>query len=67
LLGLVLGIAGGLKTASFSVGPANILYGDFITIVIDFLVIALVVCLWSIFMGVEGWKNLHNFFEAYSF
>lgn len=43
LLGLVLGAAGGLKTASFGVGSAQILYGDLIGVVIDFLVIALVV------------------------
>ncbi len=43
LLGTALGAAGGLKTASFHVGSAEILYGDLISVVIDFIVIALVV------------------------
>lgn len=43
LLGIILGQAEGLKTASFGVGEAQILYGDLLSVVIDFLVIALVV------------------------
>lgn len=43
LLGVALGAVGGLKTASFYIGPAEILYGDFVSVIIDFLVIALVV------------------------
>jgi len=43
LLGIVLGAAGGLKTASFGVGSAQILYGDLISVFIDFAVVALVV------------------------
>lgn len=43
LIGLALGSVGGLKEASFQIGSANILYGDFIATVIDFVVIALVV------------------------
>lgn len=43
LLGVVLGAAGDLKTAAISVGPAKILYGDLISVVIDFLVVAAVV------------------------
>jgi large conductance mechanosensitive channel len=43
LLGLVLGVVGSLKTASFHVASAEILYGDLVSIVIDFLVVALVV------------------------
>ncbi|OGZ02024.1 MAG: hypothetical protein A2946_03745 [Candidatus Liptonbacteria bacterium RIFCSPLOWO2_01_FULL_53_13] len=43
LLGLALGAVGGLKTASFGIGSARILYGDLIAVLIDFLVIALVV------------------------
>lgn len=49
LLGLALGAVGGLKTASFGVGSAQILYGDFISVVIDFLVVAMVV-----YFGVKG-------------
>lgn len=43
LLGALLGVAEGLKTASFGIGSAEILYGDLISVVIDFIVIALVV------------------------
>ncbi len=43
LLGVALGAASGLKTASISVGSAQILYGDLLSVLIDFLVIALVV------------------------
>ena len=43
LLSAVLGQAQGLKTASFKVGEAQILYGDLISVIIDFLVVALVV------------------------
>jgi len=43
LLGVALGAASGLKTASVSVGSAQILYGDMLSVVIDFLVIAAVV------------------------
>jgi large conductance mechanosensitive channel len=43
ILGLALGAAGGLKTASIAVGSAQILYGDLISVVIDFIVIAAVV------------------------
>jgi len=43
LLGVVLGAAGDLKTASIDLGTAKIMYGDLISVVIDFLVIAMVV------------------------
>ncbi len=43
LLGLALGAAQGLKTASINIGSAQILYGDLLSVIIDFLVIALVV------------------------
>jgi len=43
LLGLLLGATAGLKTASVHIGSAEVLYGDFIAVVVDFLVIALVV------------------------
>ncbi|MDD5433146.1 MAG: large conductance mechanosensitive channel protein MscL [Candidatus Pacebacteria bacterium] len=44
ILGLVLGATDGLKTAALSIGSAKILYGDLISVVIDFLVVAFVVC-----------------------
>jgi large conductance mechanosensitive channel len=43
VLGLAMGAAGDLKTASFSICSAQIMYGDLISVLIDFLVIALVV------------------------
>ncbi|MCE9586052.1 MscL family protein [Candidatus Uhrbacteria bacterium] len=43
LIGLALGSTTGLKAASFKIGTAVILYGDFIGVCVDFLVIALVV------------------------
>lgn len=43
LLGLALGSVHGLKTASFGIGSAQIMYGDLISVFIDFIVIALVV------------------------
>ncbi len=43
VLGIVLGLAGDLRVASLSIGPAKILYGDFIAVLIDFIVVALVV------------------------
>jgi large conductance mechanosensitive channel len=43
LLGLALGATAGLKTASLKLGTANILYGDLISVAIDFIVVALVV------------------------
>lgn len=43
LLGIVLGAAGGLREAALQLGSARIMYGDLISVVIDFIVIALVV------------------------
>jgi len=43
LLGLALGAVDGLKSASISLGSAKILYGDLLSVFIDFLVVALVV------------------------
>lgn len=39
----MLGAAKGLETATVAMGPAEILLGHFVSVVIDFLVIALVV------------------------
>jgi large conductance mechanosensitive channel len=49
LLGILLGQVGGLKTATLSIGSAQILYGDMISVLIDFAVVALVV-----YIGVES-------------
>lgn len=43
ILGMVLGSTEGLKSASFGIGSAQIMYGDLLSVAIDFLVIALVV------------------------
>ena len=43
LIGMALGSAEGLKAASFKIGTAEILYGDFIGVCVDFLVIAILV------------------------
>ena len=43
LLAVALGTASGLEQASISIGSAEILYGNLISVFIDFLVIALVV------------------------
>lgn len=51
LLGALLGVARGLTSATFSVGNVTFLYGDFISVLIDFLVVALVV-----YFGVKGLK-----------
>ncbi|MFH0890904.1 MAG: MscL family protein [Candidatus Liptonbacteria bacterium] len=43
ILGLVLGSSEGLKYAYFTIFGARVMYGNFIAVAIDFLVIALVV------------------------
>jgi large conductance mechanosensitive channel len=43
LVGLLLGSTTGLKEASFAIGSAKIMWGDFVSIVIDFIVIAAVI------------------------
>src|SRR3972149_8761434 len=42
-VGVLLGAAGNLDEASIKIGKSKILYGDFISTVIDFIVIAFVV------------------------
>ncbi len=43
VLGVILGAAGNFKEAAINIGPAKILWGDFVSSLIDFLVIAFVV------------------------
>lgn len=43
ILGVILGMAGGLKDAYFSIGTVKFMYGDFISSLIDFVVVAAVV------------------------
>lgn len=53
LLGVILGAAGGLKEASLKIGGVEILWGDFLSVTIDFLVIALVVYYGVRVLGLE--------------
>lgn len=48
-LGLVLGMVGDLSDASLIIGPVKIMWGHFVGVIIDFLVIALVV-----YYGIKG-------------
>lgn len=43
VLGIALGAVGYLKDATMQIGPVKILYGHFLSVFIDFAVIALVV------------------------
>lgn len=43
IIGIFLGKTGNLTNAALSIGPAKILWGNFISVLIDFLIIALVV------------------------
>ena len=43
LLGIILGAAGNLSSMSVKVGSAKILWGSFLSVSIDFIIIALVV------------------------
>jgi large conductance mechanosensitive channel len=43
IIGLALGATDGLKTSSIYLGSAQILYGDLISVIVDFLIVALVV------------------------
>ncbi|MFA6585696.1 MAG: MscL family protein [Candidatus Paceibacterota bacterium] len=53
LLSMILGATDGLKTASFGIGSSQILYGDLISVIIDFLIIALVVYFGFKALGIE--------------
>ncbi|MCC7197127.1 MscL family protein [Candidatus Peregrinibacteria bacterium] len=43
MIGLVLGATSGLKEAYFEIGTAKIMWGNFVSVFIDFMVVALVV------------------------
>ncbi len=51
ILGIFLGLTGNLKDAFLQIGPAKVLYGNFLSTLIDFLVVATVV-----YFGVKGLK-----------
>lgn len=54
LIGLVLGSASGLQTMSFDIYTAHIAFGDFISVLINFIVVALVV-----YYGFKGLRLEH--------
>ena len=43
VMGIAIGAAGNLSEMYIRIGPANIMWGSFITVLIDFLTIALIV------------------------
>lgn len=49
IIGVLLGSAGSLSAAAFKIGSVVILWGDFVSVIIDFLIVALVV-----YYGVKG-------------
>lgn len=53
LIGMALGSGEGLKLASIKVGSNAIMYGDFISIVIDFLIVSLVVYFGVKIIGID--------------
>ncbi len=57
LLGIVLGAAKGLSTAYVTVGPAKVMYGDFLNTLIDFTVVALVVYFGVVGLGLDKLDN----------
>jgi large conductance mechanosensitive channel len=60
LLSIPLGAAEGLKTAYIPVGSAKILYGDLISVAIDFIVIALVVYFGVKILGLDKLDKKKN-------
>ncbi len=51
MIGLMLGFAGNLKDAQVHIGPVSILWGHFVSVVIDFAIVAAV-----IYFVVKGFK-----------
>lgn len=57
LLGIVIGKTEGLKAAKLAVAGTDILWGDFLSVTIDFLVVALVVYYGVKLLGIEMGKK----------
>lgn len=57
LLSVLLGATNGLRTAKLSIGTVDILWGDFLSVMIDFLIIALVVYYAVKLLGIETEKK----------
>ena len=53
IIGIVLGAAGDMASYTLSVGPINLKWGHFVSVMIDFLVIALVVYYGVKMLGLE--------------
>jgi len=53
IIGVAIGSVGDLKSAAINLGTAKIMYGDLISVFIDFLVIALVVYFGVKLLGLE--------------
>lgn len=53
IIGAIIGSTEGIKEASVAIGSANILYGDLIIVLIDFIIIALVVYFGVKAIGIE--------------
>jgi len=49
ILGLILGSAGSLETATLKIGPMVFMYGNFLSVLINFIVVAAVV-----YFGIKG-------------
>lgn len=56
LLGIVLGATKNLKALKVTIGEVEILWGDFVSVTVDFLIIALVVYYGVKLLGTE-WVN----------
>lgn len=54
ILGIILGAAGGLSKAYLAIGSAKIMWGNFASVVIDFIVVALVVYFGIKVLGLEN-------------
>lgn len=57
LLSIVLGATDNLKALKMTVGSVEILWGDFVSVTIDFLIIALVVYYGVKLLGIEAEKK----------
>lgn len=53
LLSIILGATGNIKESFIQIGTAKILYGDLISVIIDFIVIALVVYFGVKIIGID--------------
>lgn len=53
IIGLFLGATGGLKNAVIELGSARILIGDFVSVLIDFVIIAMVIYFGFKSLGLE--------------